>query len=57
MRNIELQILSEFFQNLLLEVHQGHFGNNNYILLQLMYVKVSPRGEKIFDFFNFFYWT
>jgi hypothetical protein len=27
MKNIELQILFDFFQNLLLEVHKGHFGN------------------------------
>jgi hypothetical protein len=27
MKEIELQILFDFFQNLLLEDHQGHFGN------------------------------
>jgi len=35
MKDIELQILFDFFQNVLREVHQWHFGNGQKIKLQL----------------------
>jgi hypothetical protein len=41
MKNIELQILFDFFQNLLLEVHQGHLG---------MYKKLNYKSN--FSFFK-----